>query len=321
MAVKTVFSDADFIDILAQYNLGAYSHSSAIHQGTVQTNYFLHTTAGKFVFRYYETRSRESVLFESDVLAYLSAHHYPCPSQIPSAQGAYVGVYRNKPFILFEFVDGQVVEHPSFYQWQQLVEKAAELHKLTQSFHSPYTEHRWNYDVDLCRGLALAAAERINTSSAHAKYTWLVHELTTLDLPPTVPKGICHCDFHFSNVLFVGDSLVAVLDFDDANVTFLSFDLVGLIESWAWPYPSDMLDLQRARSVLQEYMRHRALALVEQQHVYDVYKLSILFDCAWYFHRGSADDFYEKHKIDALNRLGRQGFFHALFGAEQRAAV
>lgn len=88
---------------------------------------------------------------------------------------------------------------------------------------------------------------------------------------------------------------------------------MGLIEYSAYPYPTEMLDLAKARSVVQEYTRHRALSLIEQQHVYDVYKLSILFDCVWYFDRGSAEDFYERRKIDSLNRLGRQAFFEALF--------
>jgi Ser/Thr protein kinase RdoA (MazF antagonist) len=224
-----------------------------------------------------------------------------------------VGIYQNKPYALFEFLNGQAIELPNLHQWQQLVQKAAELHKLTQGYWSPYRHYRWNYTPELCRELAEAAAERINTPSARAKYTWLVRELTTLDHPALVPKGICHCDFHLSNVLFVGNTLAAVLDFDDANFTFLSFDLVGLMEYWAWTHPNDMLDLAKARWVVQEYMQYRVLPLIEQQHVYDVYKLSILFDCVWYFERGSADDFYEKRKIEALDRLGRPAFFDQLF--------
>lgn len=88
---------------------------------------------------------------------------------------------------------------------------------------------------------------------------------------------------------------------------------MGLIESWAWPYPADQLDLTKARSVVQAYNQHRPLAPLEQQHLYDVYKLSILFDCVGYFSRGDAADFYEKRKIDTLNNLGRQTFFAELF--------
>ena len=313
MTVKTSFTDDDFVNILSHYNLGAYVRSQAIQQGTVQTNFFINTSQGRFVFRYYESRSKTSVLFESDLLTYLAGHAYPCPGQIKNRQGAYVGLFRNKPYVLFEFVEGEPIEHPSVHHWQQLVQKAAELQKVTQDFCSPYTSHRWNYQPDLCYTLARAEAKRINTGDAHKKLTWLMHELTTLDLSPSLPKGICHCDFHFSNVLFQGDEFVALLDFDDANYTFLQFDLVGLIEYWAWPHTVEVLDLAKARTIVQEYMKHRLLPAIEQRHLYDVYKLSILFDCVWYFSRGDASDFYERRKIEALNRLGRQGFSDGLF--------
>jgi Ser/Thr protein kinase RdoA (MazF antagonist) len=315
MVVKTVFTPDDFVAILSQYDLGAYVGSDALQQGTVQTNYCLRTTQGKFVFRYYETRSRDSVLFESDLLTYLTAHHYPCPTQVQTTRGGYVGAYREKPYVLFDFLPGQPVERPTAQHWQQLIQKAAELQKLTRGYRSPYTRHRWNYDPELCRRLARHEARQLNTPSARRKLAWLTRELTTLDLPATLPKGICHCDFHFSNLLFRGDKLVAVLDFDDANHTFLPFDLVGLIEVWAWPRRADTLDMARARSVVQEYMRHRPLSRLEQEHVYDVYKLSILFDCVWYFERGEAGAFREKRKIEALENLGRQKFFEGLFCA------
>ncbi len=313
MVVKTLFTRDDFIDILAQYDLGAYVRSDPIPQGTVQTNYVLQTTQGKYVFRYYENRSRGSVLFESDLLAYLTAHRYPCPTQVKNTQGRYVGDYRHKPYIIFEFLEGQPIEDPSAYHWQQLIQKAAELQTVTQGYCSPYTEHRWNYDPALCRTLARAEATKLNTSSAWEKFAWLVHELTMLDLPLSLPRGICHCDFHFSNVLFQGDELVALLDFDDANYTFRQFDLVGLIEYWAWPWSAEILDVAKARSVVQAYRKHRPMPLIEQRHLYDVYKLSILFDCVWYFGRGDADDFREKMKVDGLTTMGRQRFFDELF--------
>ena len=313
MAVKTVFAQDDFVNVLSQYDLGAYVQSDAISEGTVQTNYVLQTTQGKYVFRYYENRSRGSVLFESDLLAYLTAHRYSSPTQVKNTQGGYVGTYHQKPYILLAFLEGHPIEDPSAYHWQQLIQKAAELQTVTQGYQSPYVSDRWNYDPALCRTLARAEATKLNTPNAREKLAWLTHTLTTLALPPSLPKGICHCDFHFSNVLFQGDELVALLDFDDANCTYLPFDLVGLIEYWAWPWSAAILDVTKARSVVQAYVKHRPMPLIEQRHLYDVYKLSILFDCVWYFARGEADDFREKRKIDGLAALGRQSFFDALF--------
>ncbi|MCG8353730.1 MAG: hypothetical protein MI924_38690 [Chloroflexales bacterium] len=50
-------SHTDFVAVLAQYDLGAYTCSVALQRGAVQTNYVLGTTRGTFVFRYYENRS------------------------------------------------------------------------------------------------------------------------------------------------------------------------------------------------------------------------------------------------------------------------
>lgn len=316
MNVKTRFTQEDFRSILAEYAVGAYTYSEAIQQGTVQTNYLVGTTQGKFVLRYYEVRSKESVLFESDLLAFLTRHQYPCPRQVENLQGAYVGNYHDRPYVLFEFLEGQHAEQPSAYQNQQLIQKAAELQKLTQGYDSPYVRFRWNYTPALCRKLAQTEADSLNTPEGREKLAWLERELGRLDLPETIPRGICHCDFHFSNVLFQGEEFVALLDFDDANYTYLPFDLVVLVEYRAWPHTESRLNLEGAREVVTEYMKHRALGVEEKRHLYDIYKLSILFDCVWYFGRWSGGSFREKEKIEHLNALGRKRFYEGFFASE-----
>lgn len=313
MAVKTFFSKHDFVNILSQYELGVYVHSEPIVSGTVQTNFLIHTTKGKFVFRFYENRSRESVLFEAYLLRYLTKHNYPCPTPFKNARGSLVDTYHDKPYVVSEFIQGQHIDRPNADHREQLIQKVAELHILTRKYRSRYKNYRWNYSIELCRELAKEAAAKIGTASAQEKFAWLDEELTMLQLPACLPKGICHCDFHFSNVLFNKKKFVALLDFDDANYTFLLFDLVGLIEAWAWPHPSDAPALRAARKLVQEYMKYRPLNAVERRHLYDVYKLSILMDTIWFLGRGSAHDFYERRKIDFLNNLGRQEFFSMIF--------
>ena len=319
MAVKTPFSQSDFISILAQYDLGTYIDSEPITSGTVQTNFFIQTTRGKFVFRYYENRSRESVLFESHLLAYLKKHRYACPTPFKNLRGSFIGLYRQKPYVLFEFMEGQHIDCPNNHHKQQLIQKVAELHILTRKYRPRYKNHRWNYSVELCRSLAHAEATKINTKTAQEKFAWLDNQLSILQLPVSLPKGICHCDFHFSNVLFQKNQFVALLDFDDANYTFLLFDLVGLIESWAWSHQSNALDFKEARIIVQSYTKYRPLSAVEQQHLYDVYKLSILIDMVWFFRRGDAKDFYEKRKVEFLGNVGRKQFIDLIFSKRKTA--
>ena len=313
MVVKTQFSHQDFNQILSQYELGTIIRSEFISQGTVQTNYFLHTTQGKYVFQYYENRSEESVLFEIVLLTYLKEHQYPCPTPFLNEQGTSVGVFQGKPYVIFEFIEGNHLDSPNEHHKRQLIQKVAELQIVTRDYQPRCKEHRWNYDVELCQKLASREAQKIGKDDAFAKLSWLEGQLSALDLPTSLPKGICHCDFHFSYVLFQDDQFAGLIDFDDANYTYLSFDLVCLVDSWAWPYQSDRLDLIQAREIVQEYHKHRPLGGDEKRNLFDVHKLSILFDCIWYFWRGTTDDFYERKKIEYLNALGREEYADALF--------
>jgi Ser/Thr protein kinase RdoA (MazF antagonist) len=194
------------------------------------------------------------------------------------------------------------------------IAKFQSVHTLTRTYRPTHTAERWNYSVALCHTLAERAAMALNTVNARNKLKWHSHELSQLQLPASLPKGICHADFHFSNVLFKDDTLTALLDFDDANYTFLLFDLVGLIESWAWPYATVVLNFPEAKKVVSEYMTRRSLNNTEKRSLFDVYKLSILMDSVWYFARGDVTDFHEKRKLDYLNAVGRAQFYHELVG-------
>ena len=52
---------------------------------------------------------------------------------------------------------------------------------------------------------------------------------------------------------------------------------------------------------------------IEERHLFDVFKMSILIDCVWYFERGDVQDFFEKRKIDFLDHVGRETFYKELF--------
>lgn len=323
MIVKTNFSKEDFIKILTQYDLGEFINSTPITKGTVQTNFILETSKGKFVFRYYENRSYGSVEFEVSLIKYLNDKNYPCPITLANKDGEHIGVYNDKPFVIFEFVEGEHLENPNEFQKKQLIEKVAQLQNITKNYNPLFKEYRWNYSVELCKELAQKETEKINTDNAREKLKWYLNELQKLNLPESLPKGICHCDFHFSNVLYKDGQFKALIDFDDANYTYLTYDLVTLtnpfISSFDWNTWSkfkrddNVFDFSETRKVVEEYMKYRPLNDEEKKHLFDVYKLSIMLDCIWYFERGAINDFYEKRKIEYLDTLGRELFYKKVF--------
>lgn len=314
MDTTLLLNSRDLKEILAAYHLGELLKVERLPQGTVQANYFLETSSGKAVLRYYQVRTRDQILFERDLILYLTRMGYPSPGLIPDSDGEYLGDYQGRPLAIFEFIEGKHLADPTLEQYQTLIQKAAQLQQLSNGFSSPYTTQRWNYSPELCLKLAQKAAEQGASRKAHQKLAWLDRQLAELDLPADLPTGICHGDFHFSNVLYQDGEFAALIDFDDANITYLTFDLVGLIEHRAWPHGTSLLDLEAAREVVEIYSAQRELSQEEKEHLYDVYQLSILFDCVWYFQRWEGDSFREKMKIEALQELGRGEFFDSLFG-------
>lgn len=323
MAAKTEFNKNELISILLKYNLGKLILVEPIKSGTVQTNILIKTSKGKFVFRYYENRVKNSVLFEVNLIKYLSDKKYPCPSPIKNRNGKFIGVVNKKPFVIFEFVEGKHIESPSKIQKEQLIKKVAELQNLTKNYKPYYRKYRWNYSVELCKSLAKKESIKINTKNTKDKLKWLNSELLKLKLPKSLPKGICHCDFHFSNVLFKKGNFNALIDFDDANYTFLSWDLICLIEPFKSSFDWDtwnnfkhndyVFDFTQVKETVFKYMKYRNLNNNEKRHLFDIYKLSILMDCIWFFKRGDVNDFFEKRKIDYLNKLGRDEFYAKIF--------
>lgn len=312
MAVKTSFRDEEFSHLFGPYNIGEFLSASPILQGNVQTNIQVDTTTGQYVFRYYENRTRSSAAFETDLLAFLHSCRFPAPVPQITEAGTHVSMYRGKPYAIFGFMSGQKVRSLNWPQFADLVRHVAWLHDVTQCYRPEISYDRSHYTRDFCSNRAQVLARQAASQQGSDKAAWINQQLSLLDLPETTPQGICHCDFDLSNLLFDGEELTALLDFDDANYTYQSFDLVHLVEYHAWPH-GGKFDRHAARRVIREYQRHRDIDPLEMRHFFDVFKLSILIDSLWFFDRGCYPDFNEKRKIAVLDQIGRAEFEQSLW--------
>jgi hypothetical protein len=61
---------------------------------------------------------------------------------------------------------------------------------------------------------------------------------------------------------------------------------------------------------VKEYSKSRKLNLTEKKYIYDALKLIILLGICW---SDESDFEQEKKKIDYLNSLSRENFYHKIF--------
>ncbi len=310
MAVKTAFSREDFSKILSNYHLGEYRSSKYFTHGWVQTTILLMTTGGKFVLRYYENRTERHVLFEVSLLNYLGKKKYPVPAVIKNSFGKFLGEYKGKPYIIIEYIDGGSIKKPNnvfdYIQLSEAVKLVAKLHNITKGHRPEYYKNHTELNIKYCWK---KYRERSKKARNNKREKWLKNELIKLKFPNSLPRGICHCDFNYSNLLFKKEKIIAVLDFDISCYTYLIYDIASLIYWWAWP-PKKELQTKKAKYILKEYSKHRKLNKSEKNHIYDALKLIILLGISW----SKESDFeQEKRKVKYLNSIGRKEFYNRIF--------
>src|ERR1700753_785241 len=107
MAAKQTITEEAFPKILTSYNLGEYKGFKTFANGAGQTTILLETATGKSVLRYYENRSHEHVEFEIKLFEYLREKSYPVPKVIKTSSGNSYGMYKDKPYLILEFIEGE----------------------------------------------------------------------------------------------------------------------------------------------------------------------------------------------------------------------
>jgi homoserine kinase type II len=317
MAVLTDFSASRLRRLLRHYDVGELVSFGGLPEGRVQTNLWVETTRGRYAFRYYEDRlwSRARVEADAEILVYLTEARFPCPAPIPRKGGGYVGTHDGKLYSLFTFLDGEHADRLSLAQAEQVAGVVADLHLLTEGYRPRRTARRSFGRASLTQD-ARKRAEAAGTPEATAKLEWLMAELDGLVLPRSLPRGLCHGDLtNRSNLLFREGQLTALLDWDDANYTYLIVDLADLLNWHCWPHGGGFA-FAEARATLCAYEARRELSAVERRHLYDACKLETLLDCCWLFSRDVLPDEYltQKRMIEALEAVGREGFYERVFG-------
>jgi homoserine kinase type II len=311
MGAKTYFTREELADLLVDYRLGEYLHHHPFEHGGDQTNILVVTTKGKCVFRYYEKRSFDYVLFEIDLLRYLTAHSFPCPAPIKSEHDRYVGVYNGKPFSFFAFLPGEHSDDADHYQ--RVAEVIGKLHTLTDGYKPSHAEARVSYDPESCLAIATANSRKINhEADARSRLAWLQAELNKLQAPDDIPWGACHGDCNPTNFLYQDGNISAVLDFDQSNYNHLVYDVAILIYWWTWPVKG-WIDFNKSRLLLEAYESARVLSDAEKVHLYDMLKMINFMGYAWFIF-DAEDCAGSRHNVEELNMLGRDGFYQMLFG-------
>ncbi|MAE65388.1 MAG: hypothetical protein CMJ18_14040 [Phycisphaeraceae bacterium] len=272
------FGSAELAIVLSRYDLGEIESIKEFPRGSRKApKLIIRCENGKFLLKR-RAGGRDDpykVAFAHEIQLALSRQQFPLPRLIGTRRDNNSMLERNGAiYELFEYISGTGYDN-SLQATGEAGRILALFHKLLREFRSEYKPQVGSYhaskSVQRSMKIAPQTLGRIDRDGRNAdEIQALVRSLDTsyraaasrvveagLDEWPT---QIVHCDWHPGNMLFRGDRVVAVIDYDSARIQqritdvangALQFSILGGGEDPAeWP---DYVDVTRFRRFLATY--------------------------------------------------------------------
>ena len=261
MAVYTELSKNFLEELVDDYSFGRISNVVGIPEGSVNTNYLLETAKGKFLVRIDEVKGESEVRREIDLLAFLRKHTFPCPHPLQDRMGRFYRDYDNKCVSIYRYHEGRVLPvmrlRPT--QLETIGRTLGELHVIGKGYKKGI-DNRFSFE----RIADLYLSVRNRLPNYFRKITRTLEdeiEYLTRYLEGKLPKGIIHGDLFADNLLFRGERLTAMLDFEAACRGKFIFDIATAVNALCFVDGGYSLD--RFRYLLHGYESVRTLSLAE----------------------------------------------------------
>jgi homoserine kinase type II len=262
MAVLTVLSKREINEIIADYGLPKGAGVREIREGSVNTHYLVETVKGKFVLKIDEVKSEIEVKREQDLLTFLRKHGFPCPVPLPDRTNRHYRDCGGKPLSLYRHIEGRTIdpEDITLGQLENVGRVLADLHLIGKAYKKGI-ENRFGFDrvaeiyFDV-RGRLPQYFKKI-TRTLDDEVEYLHHYLEG-----KLPKGIIHGDLFADNLMFKGEKVVAVLDFEAACRGKFIFDLATAVNALCFEARAGY-SLKRFEALIGGYEALRTLSLAE----------------------------------------------------------
>jgi homoserine kinase type II len=258
MALYTVLTSDEITFALRAFGLPAPDRVKPEPKGSVNTNYHLWSGGERYFLRLNEGKSDADVGFEAEVQRFLFEARFPVPHLFLAQDGKSFVPIRGKQAMLFAYAPGEEIDraHAAPERCRRVGEQLGRLHDLALGFTSerenPYAPARVERWLAELRPGGGAGAD----VDVRAALPLLEEELEAARRLPAAPRGLVHGDLFIDNVLWLGDRVSYVLDWEMSCVDPFAYDLAVAVNAWCFV---DRYDAARARALVAGYRAKRKL--------------------------------------------------------------
>lgn len=258
MSVYTKVTSSQLADWLKGYPVGALTELKGIAAGIENTNYFVTTTAGRYVLTLFERLPVEDLPFYLGLMAHLACHGIPCPAPVLDQSHRMYSMLNGKPAALVTRLPGAPVMSPAPTHCAQVGTLLARMHVAGQSFagtlENPRGPKWWRATAPEVAPFLDSPRRRLLESELEFQSRQRVGDL---------PRGPIHADLFRDNALWDGERIGGVIDFYFAGVDAWLFDVAVTLNDWC-VHPGGEIDPERARALLAAYHAARPFTAGER---------------------------------------------------------
>ena len=235
--------------------LGKITQWDHLKGGSENTNVRLKTEVGEWVLTICEQKSTEETMALAHLLEHLEQHGFTTTRLVKNTNGKYVQHLNGKPILLKEYLPGEITTHLNEHQLLEIGRAMGELHQIPPP--STLPDH-FSYGQQ-------AFGEVTQSGIDDPFVSWLaeLHGQVLENTPAGLPRALIHGDIFDNNVIVNEDSVIAIMDFEEACHYYRVFDLgMALIGSCT---TKGKLDFSKARFLLKGYLETSTLQEKEKE--------------------------------------------------------
>ena len=203
--------------LVSHYPIGQILDMAPQEGGQANTSYRIKTDTGSYMLSICDEKTHREIQVLLQVLNQLNANRFPTSTPIATREGQYLLEFQGKPVYLKAFIPGQVVPDLSPAMLEGVGQAMAQLHAI------PAPEA-----VAPAFPYGFTAFDSYLAAPVDHDFTpWLREQKALLEreMDKEMPKGLIHGDIFWDNLVFEGEGLKAILDFEEACNDYFLFDL------------------------------------------------------------------------------------------------
>lgn len=253
MAHYTLLDRSGLEAILLAYPLGPPRDLTPLDGGKANSSSLFTTDSGTYVVSVCDEKRPDELELLTRTLEHLEKHGIATTRLVKSRNGANFIEHGGKPVYVKEFIEGTVPDVLTPEMLSQLGAALARLHAVPPQQNLPEV---YSYGIE-------SFPEITRESGSFAR--WLQDKAQRLAkcINADLPKGLIHGDLFSDNSVFRGETLAAILDFEEVCFYFLVFDL-GMCAAGCC-CPSGKLSLSLTSALIDGYQSVRPLSDLERE--------------------------------------------------------